>query len=162
MPRTKASFRVKRFTPCKGIRNIFASGIQNPGIWNPANSSRNPESHSVTTGIGNPNFTDQESRIHVPGIRNPESTAWNPESETVLDSLKWGKTFIKESYVTSPVVSYTTVLCVLWFVEKRCVTTKRTSSNNQIRSFHPMGIRYQQWILGMVNTEKYFRCLFFS
>ena len=48
--------RLFLFTQCKesgfskflfvesGIREIFASGMRNPGLWNPEYSSRNPES----------------------------------------------------------------------------------------------------------------------
>ena len=52
----KMEKRLFLFTPCKesgfskflfvesGIREIFASGMRNPGLWNPEYSSRNPES----------------------------------------------------------------------------------------------------------------------
>ena len=38
-----------------GIEEKFACGIQNPGLWNPEYSSRNPESHKRL-----------ETRIQVP------------------------------------------------------------------------------------------------
>ena len=50
------------------------SEIQNPGLWNPEHSSRNPKSHWLL-----------ESEIQVPLKKNPES-----ESITVLDFLTWG------------------------------------------------------------------------
>ena len=58
-----------------GIREIYAYGaygIRNPGLWNPENSSRNPESHQrLVSGVQNPL------------TKNPESTAWNPESKSL-------------------------------------------------------------------------------
>ena len=69
-----------------GIREIFATGIWNPGLWNPEYNSKNPES-----------FQRLKSGIQVPLRKNPESstwnlesTAWNPESKRVLDSLTLG------------------------------------------------------------------------
>ena len=71
-----------------------AGGIQNPGLWNPEYSWRNPESHWRL-----------ESRIQVPLTKNLESstwnlesTAWNPESKTVLDFLTWGEPPYMEHY----------------------------------------------------------------
>ena len=64
--------RLFLFTPCKesgfseflpvesGIRENFACGIQNPGLWNPEYSSRNPE--SPKDGI--PESKYLESKIH--------------------------------------------------------------------------------------------------
>jgi len=52
----------------------FACGIQNPGLWNPEYSIRNPESH-LTIGIQNPSSTDNNwnpvlySGIHGVGSR---------------------------------------------------------------------------------------------
>ena len=58
-----------------GIREIYAYGaygIRNPGLWNPENNSRNPESHQrLVSGVQNPL------------TKNPESTAWNPESKSL-------------------------------------------------------------------------------
>ena len=70
------------FSPCKCIRTLesgkfllveskirehFARGIRNPGLWNPEQSSSTPKSHE-----------GMESRTHVPlkktGIQHPEST----------------------------------------------------------------------------------------
>ena len=83
--------------PCKGIQNPgnvylwemfnFACGIQNPGLWNPEYSSRNPKY----------DFKDwnSESKFHWQRLEsstcNLESTASNPISKTVLDSLTWGE-----------------------------------------------------------------------
>ena len=54
----------------EGNRIIFYCGIQNPGLWNPKYSLRNPESHKRL-----------ESVIEVPLTRmhylESESTAWN-------------------------------------------------------------------------------------
>ena len=71
--------------PDSRIRENFACGIWNPGLWNPEDSLRNPESHKRL-----------ESRIQVPltktGINYLESGIHGPESKTVLDSLdKWGE-----------------------------------------------------------------------
>ena len=38
-------FRPMYGTPDSAIQEIFACGIQNPGLWNLEYSSRNPESH---------------------------------------------------------------------------------------------------------------------
>ena len=35
----------RKGNPDCGIREIFACGIQNPGLWNSEFSSRNPESY---------------------------------------------------------------------------------------------------------------------
>ena len=61
-------------------KEIFAFGIQNPGLWN-------PESHQRL-----------ESGIQVPLTKDPESMAWNPESKTALvDCLIWGEFSLKSS-----------------------------------------------------------------
>ena len=57
-----------------GILETFSFGVRNPGLWNPAFSSRNPQ-----------------SRIQALLTRNPESTAWNLESKTVLDYFTLAK-----------------------------------------------------------------------
>ena len=70
-------------TPCMeirevlacGIRDIFAFGIWNPGLWNPVSGI--PLTIRL---IQNPSFTDKESG----------STTWNPESKTILVYPKWG------------------------------------------------------------------------
>ena len=63
--------------PVPEIRNP-RRGIQNPGLWNPEDSSRYQESRLHCQRIRNPVF----------GILNP--AAWNPESKTGLDSLTRG------------------------------------------------------------------------
>ena len=63
------------------ILEIFASGIRNPGLWNPEYSSRNPES-----------LLRLESGIQIPLTNRPESNIWNPESKTVLEFLISGAT----------------------------------------------------------------------
>ena len=60
------------FAPCKGIaysgiRDIFASGIRNPGLWNLDNSSRKPESNWRL-----------EFGIQVPLTKTMDSNTWNP------------------------------------------------------------------------------------
>ena len=60
------------FAPCKGIaysgiREIFASGIRNPGLWNLDNSSRKPESNWRL-----------EFGIQVPLTKTMDSNTWNP------------------------------------------------------------------------------------
>ena len=49
------------------MREIFSCGIQNPGIWNLAYSSRNPESKFYW-----------QRRNPVPGIQNPWQGIQNP------------------------------------------------------------------------------------
>lgn len=53
------------------MREVFAGGMWNPGLWHPEFSSKNPPI-VLTPGIWNPEskFTDKESRSRV----------WNPES----------------------------------------------------------------------------------
>ena len=55
-----------------GIREIYAYGaygIRNPGLWNPENSSRNPESHQrLVSGSQVPLTKNPESRIQVSWI----------------------------------------------------------------------------------------------
>ena len=54
-----------------GIRNKFACGIRNPGLWNPESSSMNPESHQQL-----------ESEIQVlifKKTRNPVLESRNPQ-----------------------------------------------------------------------------------
>ena len=60
-----------------GIREMFAFGIQNPGLWSLLYSSRNPES----TRDWNPKSTFHWQRIgnSVPGIRNPWRGIQNPK-----------------------------------------------------------------------------------
>ena len=60
------------FAPCKGIafsgiREIFASGIRNPGLWNLDKSSRKPESNWRL-----------EFGIQVPLTKTMDSNTWNP------------------------------------------------------------------------------------
>ena len=67
------------------IRENFACGIWNPGLWNSEYSLRNLESHKRL-----------ESRIQVPltktGINYLESGIHGPESKTFLYSLDtWGE-----------------------------------------------------------------------
>ena len=70
-----------------GIREIFACGILNPGLWNPEQSLRSPESHfRFESGV-----PVQLTKNSETNTQNPESMAWNPESTTVLDSLTRGK-----------------------------------------------------------------------
>lgn len=56
----------KFFLGESGMRDIFACAIRKHGLWNPAFSSRNPESW-------NPSYTDKESCIQCleSGIHNP-------------------------------------------------------------------------------------------
>lgn len=69
-----------------GIREIFAFGIQNLGLWSLQYSSRNPEFHCRL-----------KSEIHVSLTKNrkfstwnPKSIAWNPESKIPLQTFTWG------------------------------------------------------------------------
>ena len=77
-----------------GIWEIFASGIQNPGVWNPEYSSRSPESHlRLESGIQIPLTW---IRNPVPEIVNPcrgspreegvctQASTWNPESKSAF------------------------------------------------------------------------------
>ena len=65
-----------------GIREIFACGILNPGLWNPEYSFRNPPYFRLESGV-----PVQLTKNSETNTQNPESMAWNPESTTVLDSL---------------------------------------------------------------------------
>ena len=69
-----------------GIREIFACGILNPGLWNPEYSFRNPPYFRLESG-----GPVQLTKNLETNTQNPESMAWNPESTTVLDSLTRGK-----------------------------------------------------------------------
>ena len=68
-----------------GIREIFACGILNPGLWNPEYSFRNPPYFRLESGV-----PVQLTKNSETNTQNPESMAWNPESTTVLDSLTRG------------------------------------------------------------------------
>ena len=61
-----------------GIHNIFAYRIQNPGLWNPENTTQGTVI-PLTIGIWNLSSTDKEARIQ----------SWN--LEFVLDCFTWGK-----------------------------------------------------------------------
>ena len=67
--------------PDCGTREIFASGIRNPGLI-----------RNTAQGIRNPPKIGPESKLHCQRLEystwNPESAAWNPESKTVLDFLQ--------------------------------------------------------------------------
>ena len=63
-----------------GIKNLFASGIRNPTLWNPESSSRIPENMSF-------------------GIRNP--LRWNHKSSTAqIRSLHHGIQNLRLSWIT--------------------------------------------------------------
>ena len=70
-----------------GIRENFACGIRNPGVWNPEYNSANPESHNnpLTIGIQNPKVPRTKT-----GIRNAPRGIQNP-------SLSWGALTFKFS-----------------------------------------------------------------
>ena len=75
-----------------GIRKYFARGIQNPGLWNPEYSSRNPKYHE-RIGIRNPSSPDKDWNP-VPGMGHPRHGIQNPR-------LSWipshGATFLGPS-----------------------------------------------------------------
>ena len=81
----------KRISRHSGIREIFASEIQNPGIWN-AEFSRGICNIAIEWNL--------ESKFHC-NTRNPESiacdpesTVWNSEFETVLNYPTRGDTVV--------------------------------------------------------------------
>ena len=69
----KPVFRPMKANPDSGIREIFACGIWNPGLWNPEYSSRNPESHQRL-----------KSGIQIPLTKNLESGIQNPRLSWIL------------------------------------------------------------------------------
>ena len=88
------------FSPCKCIRTLesgkfllveskirehFARGIRNPGLWNPEWSSSTPKSHEGMESRTQFHWKRLES-----STRNPQSTEWDPESKTVFFSLTSG------------------------------------------------------------------------
>ena len=80
------------FAPCKGIaysgiREIFASGIRNPGLWNLDNSSKEA-GIQLTFGIRNPSSTDKDHGFQY--LESESTLRNNTESKTALDSLTWG------------------------------------------------------------------------
>ena len=102
-----------KISPSKVIREIFACGNENPGLWTGILQSWNPEfSSGVTTGIQNPSSTDKEcgiqclesgihgvesknleiqcleSGIHGVESRILESSTWNPGS-TAWNPESW-------------------------------------------------------------------------
>ena len=91
-------------TPCKGmsilesktfllmesgIRENFACGIRNPGVWNPEYSSTNPESHNnpLTLGIQNPKFHGQRLES---GMRRVEYRIQASLGPSLLSNLPRG------------------------------------------------------------------------
>ena len=83
------------FSPCKGIRAIFACGIRNLGnFWLVESGILGIPIRNTAVGIrhltDNWNLESSPLKDLESSNRNPESTAWNPESMTVFDSLTWG------------------------------------------------------------------------
>ena len=93
----------------KGIREIFACEIWNPGLWNP--ESRIP----LTIRNQNPRSSDKV-RNQVPGIRNPRYGIQNQDclGFPLTNFLAWGYLYSKSptriwtagSFVRTPVTAY--------------------------------------------------------
>lgn len=93
----------------KGIREIFACKIWNPGLWNP--ESRIP----LTIRNQNPRSSDKV-RNQVPGIRNPRYGIQNQDclGFPLTNFLAWGYLYSKSptrvwtagSFVRTPVTAY--------------------------------------------------------
>ena len=85
-----------------GIWESLACEIQDPGLWNPEHSSKNPKSVFKDWNAES-KFLSQRLECST---WNLESPAWNPESKTVLDSLtkgeKWysgGSNIVRGNYM---------------------------------------------------------------